>query len=498
MAGARGTKLSPADLELAEFVAQFYGDPLGFVRACYPWREPGTALEHWDGPDTWQEEFLARIGEKVRANAFNGVDPVEPVRGAVSSGHGTGKSAMVAWLVDWIMSTRPHCQGTVTANTITQLKTKTWPAIQHWTGLCLTAHWFRLNSERMYHPDFPESWFVARQSSKEQNSEAFAGQHAASSTSFYINDEDSAVPDKIHEVEEGGLTDGEPFQFLFGNPTRNTGAFFNATHGKLRSRYIVRVVDSRTSKIANKSLIGQWLQDHGEDSDFFRVRVRGLPPRADELQYIDSGRVDAARARTPHHFADDPLVAGFDVSGGGKAWNVIRFRRGLNGKPRDPIRLSGEKDPDRNQRVAICAELLRDQRPEHRLAALFVDSAFGAPIVARLHALGFDNVFEVNFGGDSPDRHCHNMRAYMYAGAKDWLLRGTLPDEELLAEQLTAPGYHIDKQGRLVIEPKEQVLERVECMDDSDAFVLTFAMPVALPAAHQSIGEHRPPRSAWG
>jgi hypothetical protein len=30
------------------------------------------------------------------------------------------------------------------------------------------------------------------------------------------------------------------------------------------------------------------LDDYGEDSDFFRVRVRGLPPTADELQYIDT------------------------------------------------------------------------------------------------------------------------------------------------------------------------------------------------------------------
>ena len=49
---------------------------------------------------------------------------------ATASGHGIGKSTLVAWIVAWIvvwiMSTRPHCQGTVTANTFTQLQTKTW------------------------------------------------------------------------------------------------------------------------------------------------------------------------------------------------------------------------------------------------------------------------------------------------------------------------------------------------------------------------------------
>src|SRR5438094_4871135 len=479
--GPRVTKsFSTFDGELADFVRQFRGDPLGFVSACFPWGEPGP-LEPYDGPDTWQREFLSEVGQQVRANAFNGVDPVPAVRGAVSSGHGIGKSAMVGWLVQWLLSTRPHCQGTVTANTIKQLNTKTWPAIQVWHKRCLTAHWFRCTTERIYHTLAPESWFIARQSSKEHNSEAFAGQHQATSSSIYINDEDSAVPDTIHEVEEGGLTDGEPFQFLFGNPTRNTGAFHAACFGTRKSRYIVRIVVSRTSKLTNKGQIAQCREDYDEDSDLFRVRVRGLPPRADELQYIDTGRVEAARRRIEIALPDEPLVAGFDVSGGGKAWNVIRFRRGLDGKVREPIRIPGEKDPARNQRVAVCAELLRDTRPEHKLSALFVDSAFGAPIVARLEALGFKNVFEINFGGDSPDPHRKNMRAHMYATAKDWLLRGALPDEEDLMEQLTAPGYHIDKSGKLVLEPKEDVLTRIECMDDADAFVLTFAMPVRLP-----------------
>jgi hypothetical protein len=103
---------------------------------------------------------------------------VAPIREALSSGHGIGKSARVGWMVDWIMSTRPFCQGTVTANTITQLNTKTWAAIQSWTKLCRTAHWFEINADRMWRIGHKEDWFCAPQSSKEQNSEAFAGQHA--------------------------------------------------------------------------------------------------------------------------------------------------------------------------------------------------------------------------------------------------------------------------------------------------------------------------------
>src|SRR6185369_16894788 len=129
-----------------------------------------------------------------------------------------------------------------------------------------------------------------------------------------------------------------------------------------------RRVDSRSSKFCNLPLIEQWRQDYGEDSDFFKVRVLGYPPSASELQFIDKARVETARKRVVHPLPDDPLIAGFDVSGGGKAWNVIRFRRGYDGRAMDPIRIPGEKDPDRSQRVALCAQLLGDQRPGYRIA----------------------------------------------------------------------------------------------------------------------------------
>jgi hypothetical protein len=70
------------------------------------------------------------------------------------------------------------------------------------------------------------------------------------------------------------------------------------------------------------------IETYGEDSDFVRVRVRGLPPAADELQFIDRERIQEAQAREPQSLPDDPLICGVDVSGGGAAWNVCAFRRG--------------------------------------------------------------------------------------------------------------------------------------------------------------------------
>jgi len=483
------------DLQLAEEVSRYYADPLGFVRFAYPWGEPGS-LESYEGPDDNQIEFLTSLGEEVKRRQFDGKNPVMPILMSETSGHGTGKSAMGGWLTNWIMSTRPFSIGTVTAGTFTQLKNRTWAAIRQWSRMCITAHWFDIQATGIFHKSYPERWKAVIQTCKEENAQRFAGQHAADSTSWYLFDEASEVPDKVKETADGGVTDGEPMMFAWGQPVRNTGWFYRVCFGSEKWENSRRV-DGRTSRFTNKQLIDQWIEQHGIDSDFVKVRVLGLPPSASELQYIDKGRIEAARVRRVNSLHDDPLIAGFDVSGGGKAWNVIRFRRGLDGDPEGmtPIRIPGEQDPDRSRRVGLCAELLSDRRPGRQLAALFVDSAFGAPIVERLKSLGFQNVYEVNFGAQPPDFHCLNMRAYMWKMAKEWLLLGGLRDDQELTEQLALPGYHINNSGKLVIESKASIQERGEASpDDADAFCLTFAQrvaPIQHPVAryeHESAG----------
>lgn len=108
-----------ADLQLADEVAKFYADPLGWVMFAFDWDgdaslqlvelQPPYSYLYGSkyGPDKWACDFLHDLGEKVKARGFDGVHAVDPIREAISSGHGIGKSAMVGWLVNWIMSTRP-------------------------------------------------------------------------------------------------------------------------------------------------------------------------------------------------------------------------------------------------------------------------------------------------------------------------------------------------------------------------------------------------------
>lgn len=472
--------LTLAESQLEDLVADCYADPLAFVLAMWPWGEEGTRLEKETGPDTWQRDALIEIGQAVKDRAFNGTDPVMAIRKAISSGHGIGKTTFLAWIVVWIMATRPNAKGSVTAQTIHQLRTKTWSAIAAWLKESLVAHWFVLNEDRMYRIGAKESWFCAPQSSAPENAGAFAGQHEKQSTSFYIFDEASEIEQPVYTFAEGGLTDGEPMFFQFGNCVRSHGPFFESVFGKMRGIWSPVIVDSRTSKISNKAQIAQWLELHGEDSDFFKVRVRGLAPAASDLQFISTALVQAAQLRPPHVFPDDPLVCGLDVARGGVDNNVFRFRRGMDARSIPSIRIPGEQSRDSMRLVTVAADILGRLFNGRKITTMFVDgTGIGGPIVDRLHQLGHMNVIEVQFGAEAPDPKMANMRAFMWARMREWMPRGCIDVHPDLQTDLTEPQYGHDRRDRLVLESKDDMKARgLASPDDGDALALTFAATV--------------------
>ena len=94
------------DAELAQLCLETRNDPLKWVRLMFPWGLSGTELVHYNGPDTWQSEFLEMLGDRIRMDPFDGRTPTKPRQFAVASGHGVGKSAISAMLILYILSTR--------------------------------------------------------------------------------------------------------------------------------------------------------------------------------------------------------------------------------------------------------------------------------------------------------------------------------------------------------------------------------------------------------
>jgi hypothetical protein len=80
---------------------QIKDNPLAFVMYAFPWQVKGTPLENFAGPRKWQREVLLDIAEHIRLN--QGKLDFDVLQEAISSGRGIGKSALVSWLVIWMI-----------------------------------------------------------------------------------------------------------------------------------------------------------------------------------------------------------------------------------------------------------------------------------------------------------------------------------------------------------------------------------------------------------
>jgi len=445
-------------------------DPLTFVTEAFPWGV-GALAEH-AGPDAWQVDILSHVRD--------GLPIAHAVQIAIASGHGVGKSALVAWLVLWAITTAEDAKGVVTANTESQLRTKTWPELAKWHRLCAFGKDFTLTATSLYSADadHEKTWRVDAIPWSERNTEAFAGLHNQGKRILVMFDEASAIPDIIWETTEGALTDEETqiIWAAFGNPTRNTGRF-RECFGRLRHRWQHRQIDSRTARMTNKAQIAQWVADYGEDSDFVRVRVRGVFPRAGSTQLIPSDVVDASRARweNVHTMSFDPLVLGVDVARFGDDSSIILARRGRHVEWIEPHR-----GLDTMQLAARVARKIEQHNPD----AVFIDEgSMGAGVVDRLRQLNHD-VIGVAFGAGATapvgGEKVANKRAEMWCLMRDWLKTGgAIPDDNDLAADLTGVEYGYNADDEILLEKKADMKKRgLASPDRADALALTFAMPV--------------------
>ena len=475
MARAR-TKEADTQRTRLQKIEQVRNDPLGFVRWAFPWGH-GPLIGH-DGPEDWQAAVLDQIGEQLQAKSG-------PVRIAVASGHGVGKSALVSWLMLWASATVPSTRGVVTANTETQLRTKTWAELGKWHGLVTTNDFNELGAtslaSRLPVPEGAGRIDMVPWAA--HNAEAFAGLHNKGSRILLVFDEASAIADAIWETAEGALTDAdtEIVWVAFGNPTRTTGRFFECFN-RFRARWHTEQVDSRTVSLTDKDQLARWVADYGEDSDFVRTRVRGQFPRAGSMQFIDSEIVEGAMKRPvdPATHRGNALVMGVDVARFGDDRSVIVLRRGTDAR-------SWPMEKHQGLDLMTLASRVAERAAADNVRAVFVDEGgIGAGVVDRLRQLGVPFVFGVQFGGkpetwdkEGAKPKYANKRAEIWGNMKAWLATASLPDDPELRADLCGVEYGYDARGAIQLERKDDMKKRgLASPDIGDALALTFALPV--------------------
>jgi hypothetical protein len=467
---------------------QFKYDPEAFARYAFPWGVKGTPLEKIQGPRSWQIGEFRRIADHLaldREKARIGL-PGSPLYIALSSGRGIGKSALLSMLDLWVQSCWIGSTTIVTANTETQLRSRTMAELGKWHTMAINRHWFEKSSMSMR----PAGWFaelvetqlkmdtqyyyVEAQSWSAENPDAFAGAHSQIGMMVQF-DEASGIPDPIWQVTEGFFTDMAPLRLwlAISNPRRNTGRFFECFH-KDRGFWDTKYVDSRTVEGVDAGVYQRIADKYGEDHDVTRIEVKGQFPRTGSNQFIGREVAQAAAERELVPDTGAPLLMGIDVARFGDDESVFRFRRGRDARSIPPMRYRGADTMALSTHAATAIERLQPD-------AVFVDGGgVGGGVVDRLKMLGY-RVIEVQSGeaAHDPEKYL-NRRAEMWGEMRDWLIYGAIDNDDSLIDDLTGPEYAIHLKGQIKLESKDSMKKRgLASPDDGDSLALTFAEPVA-------------------
>ena len=194
---------------------------------------------------------------------------------------------------------------------------------------------------------------------------------------------------------------------------------------------------------------------------------------------IDLVTASAARNITESEVSGAPVVLGVDVARFGDDATVITARKGLWCMNQHAFR--------RLDTMAVAyfvIDAIRQYDPD----AVFIDvGAMGAGVVDRLRQLGY-SVTEVNFGAESSDKRYANKRAEMYFNLRSWMTSGgAIPNVPDLKSELSIVEYKFTPAGKIQLEPKEKVKEKIgKSPDTADSLALTFALQVMPRGAMQN------------
>jgi len=431
-------------------------------------------LRRWaPSPLLFVQECLKAEPTEQQRRALEAVGPGKRI--TIRSGHGTGKTALLAWLILWFNVTRINPRVPCTATTAPQLHDVLWAELSKWHSKMdpRVRDLFEIRKERFYFKLRRLTWFAVARTARKEQPDALQGFHA--DDLMYVCDEASGIPDEIFEPVEGALTSGNAILILAGNPIWTYGYFYDSHH-KDRALYDRFHFSSLDSPLVHPSYPKRIARKWGKESNVYLVRVEGEFPKDLDDLFIPYHLVQAAVSMVQvEPMPEDALVYGVDPARFGDDESALVKRRG--GKV---IEVIGLRKHDTMAVAGWVANHARRDKP----SCIFVDSiGIGAGVADRLRELGF-HAIDVNVQTRDPGTRddVADLRTELWHRVRDELEKGRLdlPDDEDLVGQLTTPLYIFNSKGKMLLEPKDKMKARgKESPDRADALVMTYFMPVA-------------------
>ena len=461
---------------------QVKDDPEAFVLFCFPWGQKNTPLEKFNGPRAWQRELLRDLKAHIKKN--NGALTMDTLRSAIASGRGIGKSAMVSWLILWMLSTRIGSSVVVSANSEAQLRSVTWGELAKWSAMLINSHWWEISATKLvpavWLTELVERdlklgtryWAAEGKLWSAENPDSYAGVHNHQGM-MLIFDEASGIPDPIWSVGSGFFTENIPDRYwmAFSNPRRNTGYFFECFNAK-REFWVTKQVDARTVEDTDKQVYEQIIAEYGKDSSEARIEVYGEFPTEGEDQFISPQLVDDAFAREKYKDETAPRVMGIDPARGGADSTVIVVRQG-----RDLLSIKRYHGEDTMAIVGRVIDAMEEFKPT---MTVIDEGGLGYGILDRLNEQRY-KVRGVNFGWKAKNSIMYgNKRAEIWGTMKDWLKSASISQDRQLKADLTGPTKKPNSAGTIFLEGKKEMRARgLASPDAADALAVTFAFPIA-------------------
>lgn len=411
-------------------------------------------------PDEWQTEFLRAVADpKIR-------------RISVRSGHGVGKSTAVAMAAIWHIIWRTPSKAVMTAPTSAQLFDALFAEVKRLVKRLKPPlnDLLEVKADRIELKANRADTFISCRTSRAEQPEALAGVH--SPHVLLIADEASGVPEAVFESAAGSMSGHSATTILTGNPTRNSGLFYE-THHRLKDKWYTMHVSCVDSPRVSEDFVQEMKDRYGEGSPAYHVRVLGNFPPAEDDTVIPVELIDAAMHREVEVDEYTSAVWGLDVARHGNDSSVLCKRHGPVVLP-----LRTWNNLDLMQLVSVVKAEYDAALPHKRPVEIIVDSiGLGAGVLDRLRELGLPaRGLNVSERPSSPTYH--NMRSELWFKAKEWLEGRDvqLPKDDKLFGELAAPRYSFTSGGKLLVESKDSMKKRgLKSPDRADAVCLSLA-----------------------
>jgi hypothetical protein len=422
---------------------------------------------------TWQQYLFLLSVE----GAINGIGKK---RISIESGHGTGKTAGLSWLILWYLFCHKDAQIPCTAPTSTQIHDVLWKELATWLRRMRPemADLFDPTSEYLRVKESPETWFARAKTARKEAPEALAGIHGR--FVMFVIDEASGVPEEIFQTAEGALTQENIIVIMISNHTRTNG-YFHDSHTTDKHNWQRLSFNSEKSPIVEDGYIERIADKEGKDSNEYRIRVLGKAPieeGMDKKGFVPLFNANDIRLVPESDFVG-VLRLGIDPSGEGTDLTTWVLRDNLKAKAEAKEVVSNPKSIAEKTMTLMTLHDVKDEN-------IMVDSfGVGADVGKELalsdnhYNVGTVNVGENKYNDVEVDDIYQNIRAEAYFGIKEWFKRGgSIIDNELgrkLRGELLDIRFKRNLRGKIIIKSKlEMRNDGVASPNFADALMLTF------------------------